>query len=124
MVLFTSGTICGLGETIATDTLWGLESKENRSDISFARESIADVWEYLGEFKAAIQEREKSLAIQEGIWKEDLSNDEAVSASSRNHLILARLYERVGNKERAANHREQNAELKTTIQKLRARPAN
>lgn len=96
-------------------------NKETRSDMSFARESIADVWEYLGEFEQAIQEREKSLAIQEGIWKEDLSNDEAVSSSSRNHTILARLYERTGNNERAAFHQNQAAELKSTVQKLRAK---
>lgn len=99
-------------------------NKENKLDISFARESIADVWEYLGEFNQAIQEREKSLSIQEGIWKEDTSNGEAISSCSRNHLVLIRLYERVGNKERAAFHNEQKEELRSAVEKLRAKPAN
>ncbi len=89
------------------------KNKEIRSDIAFSHESIANIWRSLGEAKQEIAEKEKALAIQQGIWQEDRGNTEILNAIVKNTKALKELYDQIGDVKNSSLHQQSLAEFES-----------
>ena len=81
-------------------------NRETQLNLSTANEIFADMYRRLGDDRQAIAFTHKALAIDEAIVRADNQNFEVLGRIAPRHKLLAELYLKIGETEKAELHRQ------------------